>query len=145
VTFAYGSNSDAAQMRARCPRATKLGLVRIAGYRLEFFGALDLEPDPAGTVHAVAWRLDPPDERALDHHEGANRHPVPSYVKVPLCAMLLDGGTLDGFAYVMTQPRRARDPRAPLPAYLARILSGYEQHGIAPDGLHAAHARAGAP
>ena len=75
VTFAYGSNSDAAQMRARCPRAEKLGLVRLAGYRLEFFGALDLEPDPASTVHAVAWRLDPADECALDHHKGATGTP----------------------------------------------------------------------
>jgi hypothetical protein len=145
VTFAYGSNSDAAQMRVRCPGAVKLGLVRLAGYRLEFFGALDIEPDPASTVHAVAWRLDPCDELALDHHEGANRRPVPSYVKVPLRAEMPGGGALDGFAYVMTPPRRARDPRAPLAAYLARILSGYAQHGIAPDGLHAALARAGMP
>lgn len=145
VTFAYGSNSNAAQMRARCPRAEKLGLVRIAGYRLEFYGALDLEPDPAGTVHAVAWRLDPPDERALDHHEGANRHPVPSYVKVPLSATLPDGTELHGFAYVMTPPRRARDPRVPKPEYVERILAGYEHHGLAADDLRAALARASAP
>ena len=141
VTFAYGSNSDAVQMRARCPGATNLGLVRIAGYRLEFFGALDLEPDPAGTVVAVAWRLDPHDERALDHHEGANRHPDPSYRKVPLAAALPDGTPLHGFAYVMTPPRRARDPRAPAPDYLARVLAGYEHHGIVPADVHAAHAR----
>ena len=67
---------------------------------------------------------------------------MPSYVKVPLCAELPVGGTLRGFAYVMTAPRRARDPRAPLPSYLARIRSGYAQHGIAPDDLHAALARA---
>jgi hypothetical protein len=145
VTFAYGSNSNAAQMTARCPRAEKLGLVRIAGYRLEFYGALDLEPDPAGTVHAVAWRLDPHDERALDHHEGANRHPVPSYLKVPLAATLPDGAELHGFAYVMTPPRRARDPRPPKPDYLARILAGYEHHGVLADELHAALARASAP
>lgn len=142
VTFAYGSNSNAAQMRARCPRAEKLGLVRLAGYRLEFYGALDLEPDPAGTVQAVAWRLDPHDERALDRHEGAHLHPVPSYLKVPLAAVLPGGTELRGFTYVMTPPRRARDPRPPKPEYLERVLAGYAHHGLAPDHLHAALARA---
>ncbi len=145
VTFAYGSNCNAQQMRARCPRATSLGPVRLAGYRLEFFGALDLEPDPARTVHAVAWRLHPDDECALDHHEGANRQPVPSYLKLPLAATLPDGTELHGFAYVMTPPRRARDPRPPRPDYLARILAGYEHHGLTPDDVHAALARAHAP
>jgi hypothetical protein len=142
VTFAFGSNTNREQMLARCPAAVVLGRVRIAGYRLEFFGALDLEPDPNGAVDAVAWRIEPPDERALDAHEGVLRRPQPSYVKVPLCAALPGDVPAHGFVYRMTPPRRARDPRPPAPAYLARVVTGYAQHGLALDGLHAALARA---
>jgi gamma-glutamyl AIG2-like cyclotransferase len=142
VTFAYGSNTDHAQMLARCPRARALGLVRIAGYRLEFFGAADLEPDPAAAVVALAWQIDEHDERALDEREGVFRRPVPSYEKIPLIAQLGERLELHGFVYAMTAPRRARDPRPPPPHYFARILTGYAQHGIEPSGLFAARARA---
>ena len=36
--FAYGSNLDAAQMRARCPSAKLLGAAILDGYRLGFAG-----------------------------------------------------------------------------------------------------------
>ncbi len=141
VTFAYGSNTNHEQMLARCPRAQVLGLVRIAGYRLEFFGAADLEPDPSASVAALAWRLDPDDERALDEREGVFR-PVPSYLKIPLTARLGERDELHGFVYRMTPPRRARDPRPPPPHYFACILAGYARHGIEPAGLLAARDRA---
>ncbi len=57
LNFAYGSNLDRSQLLRRCPQATLEGPVTSRGYRLEFFGAADLErttaarfpPSPGGS------------------------------------------------------------------------------------------------
>lgn len=36
--FAYGSNMNLAQMKQRCSSPKVLGIVRLPGYKVEFFG-----------------------------------------------------------------------------------------------------------
>ncbi|MDP9105004.1 MAG: gamma-glutamylcyclotransferase [Candidatus Eremiobacteraeota bacterium] len=146
LNFAYGSNLDGARLRARCPRAVNEGAVTVHGYRLEFYGAADLERDPASTVGAVAWRLDEHDERELDRHEGIGRLDRPdSYVKLPVPATRGDGTIVWGYVYLMTPARRRRDPRVPIERYVEHLATGYREHGFDAAALAAALARASSP
>jgi hypothetical protein len=146
LNFAYGSNLDRVRLRARCPRAAAEGAVTIRGYRLEFYGAADLEPDPTSSVAAVAWRLDARDERELDRHEGIDRGDRPdSYVKLPVPGTRADGTTVWGYIYLMTPARRRRDPRVPGDRYLEHLATGYRDNGFDASVLTVALARAASP
>jgi Gamma-glutamyl cyclotransferase, AIG2-like len=143
LNFAYGSNLDERRLLSRCPAAELEGAVTLRGYRLEFYGAADLEPDEDGAVAAVAWRLMPEDERRLDRCEGIGRLGLPdSYVKIPVVAERLDGSEAAGYIYLMSRERRARDGRTPADDYYHYLASGYRQHGFDEASLRAALARA---
>jgi hypothetical protein len=141
----HGSNLDTEQMLARCPSAILEGKVVLRGYRLEFFGAADLEIDLRSIVPALAWRLSADDERALDRREGIELDPGPSsYVKVPTVATADAGGDIAGYIYVMTPHRRQRDPRRPMPDHVEHVLAGYRTFGFDLKILAEALARADA-
>ena len=144
VTFAYGSNLDPDRIRAAdfCPNAEELGHVRLEGWRFEIFaGAADLEPDPAAFAFAVAWRLTPEDEARLDARQAAGGE-RPDYVKKPLAAQLDDGGSIDGYIYVMTHARRYKREHAPSDQYRSWLERGYARHRFDPAALDAALLRA---
>lgn len=75
--FAYGSNLDAEQMRARCPTARGLGCARLPGHTLAFThystrwqgGAADVVRDPGSAVWGVVYAMGPDDFQKLDHFE----------------------------------------------------------------------------
>ena len=129
VNFAYGSNLCRERLLARCPNALDRGIAFVSGYRLEFYGTADAEPDPSASLPCVAWELTPQDERNLDLCEGLNLTP-PSYKKVLVDATASDGTRLSGFIYVMTQSRRVRDPRAPTNKYRRLVERGYDERGF---------------
>lgn len=144
VTFAFGSNLDPDRIRAddRCPRAEEIGHVRLHGWRLEIFaGAADIEPDAAGSVPAVAWRLTPEDEARLDRREGACAR-RPDYLKSPLTAILEDGTEVRGYTYVMTLERRNKREHAPTEQYRRFLGAGYARHDFDATALEAAILRA---
>jgi hypothetical protein len=144
VTFAFGSNLDPDRIHAdcRCPHAEEIGHIRLNGWRLEIFaGAADLEPDTAGSVPAVAWRLTPEDEARLDRREGACTRP-PDYLKNPLTAILEDGTEVRGYTYVMTPARRHKREHAPTERYRHFLRTGYNRHDFDPTALEAAILRA---
>ena len=70
--FAYGANMDRAQMAARCPRSTPLGLAILARHRLAVMreGWLTAVRDAHARVHGVLWDLALADVPALDRFEG---------------------------------------------------------------------------
>jgi gamma-glutamylcyclotransferase (GGCT)/AIG2-like uncharacterized protein YtfP len=143
LNFAYGSNLDSAQRVRRCPLAVSEGPVLLRGFRLEFYGAADLEGDADGTVSALALRLSPEEERALDRCEGVDPASgrAPSYVKERVTAEREDGSTVEGYVYLMTPSRRTRDPRRPPDDYFERIVTGYRENNLDRTGLDAARAR----
>src|SRR5690242_17987929 len=81
LTFAYGSNLDLAQMRARCPRAERIETAVLRGYRIAFHGhsmrwggaVATLVRTPGATVLGVLYRLSQHDLARLDRFEGAPR------------------------------------------------------------------------
>ena len=66
--FAYGSNMHRAVMRRHAPAAVPLGVARLADFRfvITIDGYASIEPQRAGRVHGVLWRLTPRDRATLD-------------------------------------------------------------------------------
>jgi gamma-glutamylcyclotransferase (GGCT)/AIG2-like uncharacterized protein YtfP len=79
--FAYGSNLDAEQMRARCPTARGLGRARLRAHRLAFThfstrwagGAADVVPHGSASVWGVLYAMGPGDFERLDRFESGYR------------------------------------------------------------------------
>jgi gamma-glutamylcyclotransferase (GGCT)/AIG2-like uncharacterized protein YtfP len=131
LAWAYGSNLQVAQMRARCPSAELLepAVLRQArlvfrGYSARWGGAVaTLVWDPASVVYGALYRLEPADLARLDVFEGAPF--VYERIRVSLCDVY--GRRRRAQAYVRTKGGRAR---APAPRYLTTILRAYDALGF---------------
>lgn len=116
--FAYGSNLDALQMRARCPGAAPLERARLGGHRLAFShystrwsgGAADVVPDPSAAVWGLVYAMGPDDFARLDPFESG-------YARVELTVELA-GRRVPVTSYAV----REREQFAPHPVYLEKIL-----------------------
>lgn len=124
LTFAYGSNLLLSAMRERCPAAVPLGRARLAGYRLVFRRWADVEPRPGESVAGGLWRITPACRDALDDYEGVAEG---LYAPHTLVVEPEGGGALEALVYRMT----ATDTAPPEPAYLAAVLQGHRDFGLA--------------
>jgi gamma-glutamylcyclotransferase (GGCT)/AIG2-like uncharacterized protein YtfP len=117
--FAYGSNLDAEQMRARCPTARGIGRAQLRGHRLAFThfstrwngGAADVVPDGAASVWGVVYAMGPDDFARLDPFESG-------YDRVRL-AVDADGA---GVVHVTSYSVREKGRFAPHREYLEKML-----------------------
>ena len=138
--FAYGSNLDAQQMRARCPGAEPLERARLAGHRLAFShystrwsgGAADVVPDPAAAVWGLVYAMGPEDFARLDPFESG-------YDRVELEVEV--GGRGVG---VTSYAVRERAQFAPHPLYLEKMLRWGSRWRLPGDYLAEMAARAAA-
>ncbi|OAA53435.1 AIG2 family protein [Cordyceps fumosorosea ARSEF 2679] len=138
--FAYGSNLSTAQMRARCPSSTPVGLAVLPGWRWSinargYANALPpthpcfpLAPPttPAEGVHGLVYLLPPRDEASLDVHEGVRSG---AYGKVR-CKVrwVRDGEAGEGEeveALVYVDEKRA-EKGTPREEYVGRMEAGIE-------------------
>jgi gamma-glutamylcyclotransferase (GGCT)/AIG2-like uncharacterized protein YtfP len=116
--FAYGSNLDALQMRARCPGARPLERARLPGHRLAFThystrwsgGAADVVPDARCAVWGLVYEMGPDDFAKLDPFESG-------YARVALDVELAAERTR-----VLSYAVREREQFAPHPVYLEKML-----------------------
>lgn len=135
LVFAYGSNLDWDQMKARCPSARVVGAAALIGFRLAFVGwssrwrgavATVIKSSgnlTAGMVYRISW----PDLNRLDGFEGAPQH----YTREPCHVRML--GTEDEIevdTYVLD-----RDHGAPSKAYVETIRRGFKKWGFDPRWL----------
>lgn len=132
--FAYGSNLDRRQMRARCPTSVTTSIGCLRGYRLEFMaysppnsavipwngGAANIAPASDSDVWGLVYRLTAADLISLDRHEGypALYTRFQSEVETP------NGILSSVWAYKLVG---RRVPMAPDKAYLRVILKGAEE------------------
>ena len=135
--FAYGSNMDAAAMRARCPKSRPLGRARLARHRFALMadGYATVVRDPNSEAHGVLYDLALSDVPALDRYEGVARG---LYSKATQPALRADGRPVRALVYIGAAPAvagRARNPEymagviaaaraAELPATYVEFLSG---------------------
>jgi gamma-glutamylcyclotransferase (GGCT)/AIG2-like uncharacterized protein YtfP len=125
--FAYGSNLDEEQMRARCPSSSALFPARLLHHRLEFThfstrwrgGAADVVPHFGGAVWGLVYELDEVDLVRLDRMEGG-------YERVLLD--VLDGSEVA--RRVATYTVRRKGTFRPTPVYLEKMLGSATSRGF---------------
>ncbi len=117
--FAYGSNLDAEQMRARCPTARGLERARLDGHRLAFThfskrwqgGAADVVRAAGGVVWGVLYAMGPEDFARLDPFESG-------YARVELEIVSASHGRARVTSYSVVD----KGDFPPHPVYLEKIL-----------------------
>jgi hypothetical protein len=117
--FAYGSNLDAEQMRARCPTARGLERAELPAHRLDFThystrwqgGAADVLSAPGSAVFGVVYAMGPGDFARLDPFESG-------YERIELAVTAPGLGRLRVTSYTV----REKGAFAPHPTYLEKML-----------------------
>jgi gamma-glutamylcyclotransferase (GGCT)/AIG2-like uncharacterized protein YtfP len=139
--FAYGSNLDAEQMRARCPTARGLERARLPGHQIAFShystrwhgGAADVVREGRSAVWGVLYEMGPEDFARLDPFESG-------YERVSLEVEPAGGPRLRVTSYTVRE--KGRFP--PHPEYLEKMLRWGARWRLPGDYLAELRARAGA-
>lgn len=132
--FAYGSNLNVAQMRARCPGATPVGALTVPNAVLRFRGVADVAYLKGGSCPGGLWEITPEDERALDEYEGYDpRSRYPLYDKKYL-TLRIKGKVRRALYYQML----TTGIMPPSQVYLDVIAQGYRDFGLPLDRLERA-------
>jgi len=134
--FAYGSNLDEAQMRARCPSARLIGVAELANHALCFAGfspawggaVASITHRPGFYTPGVLYSMSAADMRKLDAFEG---HPF-VYERTRKRITVASGRHVYAFTYVH---RGGRFSIGPGPKYLRVIERAYKRHGFAKQPL----------
>jgi gamma-glutamylcyclotransferase len=134
LVFAYASNLDGAQMRARCPSARALGRARLVGHALAFGGfsarwggaVANVVRARGCAVEGLLYAVTNADLEALDGFEGAPW----AYERVARAVTVEGGARRRAFVYVLR--RAVAAPEAPAPRYLEVVVQAYERLGFDP-------------
>ncbi len=140
IYFAFGSNMDPAQMRARCPSHLVLGVAYLRGHTLCFprrspvraCATAGLIAAEGGGVWGVLYALDETEVGALhaaegygpDRPEHENRHLL---VEVEVRHGGPEGDAVAAFLY---RARPDGSDALPSEAYMRHLISGAEHHGL---------------
>lgn len=139
--FAYGSNLDPRQMRARCPGADVAGRAVLANHTLAFGGfsrrwggavATVLRARRGGHVEGLLYLLPRTDLLALDGFEGC------PYFYRRRTLLVADEHGRDRRAQVYLLPGDGFVPWAPQAGYLRVLRRGYKRLGFDLGSLAAA-------
>ena len=128
--FAFGSNLDQDQMRARCPDARLLGVAELRGYQLAFTiysplrkcGCADILPVAGKSVFGLLYELTDDDLARMDEFEG---HPF-HYQRLTVDVML-DGKIVAAETYAVGEKKEGLRPSS---EYLALIRNAAERFGF---------------
>jgi gamma-glutamylcyclotransferase (GGCT)/AIG2-like uncharacterized protein YtfP len=120
--FAYGMNTNTAEMDSRCPAAICLGKATMPNHEFRFAVHADVVVSPGNSVDGVLWDITPDCMAALDMLEGFPFYYLRKKVKV-----LVDGKQTKAMVYYMV-PGHEDSP--PSKRYLALLLEGYKEHGV---------------
>lgn len=122
--FAYGANMDRAQMAARCPASTPVGIARLMRHRVVIMreGWASVAPAPGGAVWGVLWNLALRDVPALDRFESLH---TGLYTKI-VQPVVTERGARRALLYV----GRASEGGTPQPGYLEGVVAAAEAAGL---------------
>ncbi|MFI5298633.1 MAG: gamma-glutamylcyclotransferase family protein [Polyangiales bacterium] len=132
LTFAYGSNLDEEQMRARCGAVTREARATLCGHALTFGGfshrwngsVASVRRARGSEVAGLLYALDAEALRELDRFEG---HPF-AYERV--VRYVVDEHGRRRRAQVYIQPEEGFEPWLPGPEYLAVMARAYRRLGF---------------
>ena len=120
--FAYGMNTNTAQMATRCPKAQSLGQATLMGHEFRFARHADIITDPEFVTQGVLWEITPDCELALDALEG-----YPAYYLKKMVRVLHNGKSVECMTYYMTGDL---PDEYPTDGYLEMLIEGYKEHGV---------------
>ena len=142
--FAYASNMNRAQMRARAGEILEEKLGRLENYELAFnkkvrggSAGANIRPAPGQSVEGVLYKINESAFRNLDRFEGAPVH----YRRIEVSVRDADGGTILAQAFIATKVEKGLHPAA---HYLKTILDGAAEHNLPAEYVARIRASAGA-
>jgi len=117
--FAYGSNMNARQFKARCPASFFLGRATLPKYRFIIMSAgyASVVPKARSVVHGTLYAITAKDERTLDRYEGVHQK---EYRREWLEVVTDSGVAIPALIYIA----REEDAGLPRKGYLEKILAG---------------------
>lgn len=132
IVFAYGSNLNDKQMRARCASARVEARARLPNHALAFGGfshrwggaVASVIPERGAQVEGLLYRITPPDLRELDRHEGT------PFVYERVAKLVTDERGRRRRAQLYRQPADDFEPWLPHPDYFRVLLSAYDRLGF---------------
>jgi len=121
--FAYGANTNIANMSLRCPDAHRIGRAWIDGYAFRWRGVADIEISSDEYVVGVLWQIHDGDLAALDEFEG---YPHVYFRQ----RVIINHGDAQhvGWAYMMIKQDTESSPGD---AYRDMVYEGYAQNDLA--------------
>jgi len=122
--FAYGSNMSRAQMGARCPGATAVGIATLEHWRfiIGVEGHGSIAPSPGAIVHGVLWRTAAREIAAINAYEN-----VASGLYLRRIVAVRHGASLlPALAYVL----RRRGEGRPRPGYIHLVVEAARDWGL---------------
>lgn len=130
--FAYGSNLLTERLAARCPTARPVGPATLAGHGLSFAkyswidgsGKATIRAEGRARTQGLLFEISAADQAALDRIEGVGK----GYDRWDGLTVETAQGAAVATTYIASDPREAL---APFDWYLALILAGAAQHGLA--------------
>jgi gamma-glutamylcyclotransferase (GGCT)/AIG2-like uncharacterized protein YtfP len=120
--WAYGMNTNIAEMARRCPTAVCLGAAWINNYEFVFRTHADIVESPGSICYGVLWDITPADLKSLDALEG-----YPYYYNRFRVRVNLGDHFVYALTYQMTDQTYIQEPGS---GYLEMVREGYEQNGV---------------
>lgn len=133
--FAYGSNLNLEQMKARCPDSRIYGPGILYEFKLMFRTHLDIEKDHRSKVEGTLFEVSERDLENLDRYEGVPRY----YTREPVEVTCYNKELLS-FVYIM---RNQTNTNLPSIQYWNVVSQGYKDCHMSRRSLYRALKRSG--
>ena len=130
--FAYGMNTNIAEMSSRCPQAINLGRCTLKGFELRFRLHADIDQVAGSEMEGVLWDITEDCERALDRLEGYPFYYDKIEVTVNPDILVNKNSHIVAMAYIMTSKG---DEQPPSTSYEDCLVEGYTANGLNVDKL----------
>ncbi len=136
--FAYGSDMNLAQMKQRCSSPKVLGIARLPGYRVDFFGETAIWDgaqdtvisDPKSEVWGVLYELTFSDYEQLDFYVDVRFDGTGPYFHYPVDVIDIEQRTINAMIY---KKDKCGEVMPPSTEYLNFIIQGAKEHGLPED------------
>jgi gamma-glutamylcyclotransferase len=133
--FAYGSNLNSEQVRARCTNAKLVAVAKLADHQLGFFGYSPIWdgaeesviPAAGQDVWGVIYELTPSDKEKLDDWQDALFDGSGSYFHSPAKVTDQEGKV---YSVLLYKKASLGDPKKPSEEYLNFIVQGAVDRGL---------------
>jgi len=120
--FAYGMNTNRAQMADRCPMAKSLGRAVLMNHEFRFARHADIIVNPEYNTQGVLWDITPECEKNLDALEG-----FPNYYLKKTVRVLHNNKAVECMTYYMAGENI---DEMPSDGYLEMLFEGYKAHNV---------------